>query len=428
MVRNNVCINSHPLGCAASVRRQIEYVKKVFGAPDAVNRPGGGAAAGPALALVIGCSTGYGLASRIAAAFGYGAATVGVSFEKPATESKPGTPGHYNNLAFEKEATEACLVSKTLNGDAFSDAMKKEVIDAVRETAAAAKIPPLIDLVIYSLASPVRTDPKDGIMYKSVIKPVGQAYSGKTIDMMSGKFITANADPATEEEIQNTVKVMGGEDWELWIDALDKAGVLAPSARTVAYTYIGPELSWAIYKNGTIGRAKEDLERACREINKKFAARATDGGQPARDSASRRAWISVNKALVTRASAVIPIIPFYVSCLFRVMKEMGLHEGCIEQISRLCRERLYFAEAAEDPAKVPVDSEGRIRIDDWEMREDVQKAVLARMDSVTEETIQTLTDIAGFRHDFLEAHGFDVAGVDYGADIDPSKIDSHTAS
>jgi enoyl-[acyl-carrier protein] reductase/trans-2-enoyl-CoA reductase (NAD+) len=214
---------------------------------------------------------------------------------------------------------------------------------------------------------------------------------------------------------------MGGEDWELWIDALDRAGLLAPSARTVAYTYIGPELSWAIYKNGTIGRAKQDLERACREINKKFAAR-TDAARDG-DSASRRAWISVNKALVTRASAVIPIIPFYVSCLFRVMKEMGLHEGCIEQITRLCRERLYGGEAAKDPAKVPVDGEGRIRIDDWEMREDVQKAVLALMGSVTEETVQTATDIEGFRHDFLEAHGFDVAGVDYGADIDPSGID-----
>jgi enoyl-[acyl-carrier protein] reductase/trans-2-enoyl-CoA reductase (NAD+) len=253
-----------------------------------------------------------------------------------------------------------------------------------------------------------------------VIKPIGQAYSGKTIDMMSEKFITASAEPATEEEIRSTIKVMGGEDWELWIDALDKAGLLAPSARTVAYTYIGPELSWAIYRKGTIGRAKDDLERACREINKKFAARA---GAQAGSAQGRRAWISVNKALVTRASAVIPIIPFYVSCLFKVMKEMGIHEGCIEQITRLYRERLYGGDAAKDPAKVPVDSEGRIRIDDWEMREDVQKAVLARMDSAVEETIQTVTDIAGFKHDFLEVHGFDVAGVDYGADIDPSRID-----
>jgi enoyl-[acyl-carrier protein] reductase/trans-2-enoyl-CoA reductase (NAD+) len=406
MVRNNVCINSHPLGCAASVRRQIEYVKKVFNAEAAP-------AAGPRLALVIGCSTGYGLASRIAAAFGYGAATVGVSFEKPATGSKPGTPGYYNNLAFEKEATESCLVSKSLNGDAFSDAMKNETVEAVRETAAAAKRPPLVDLVVYSLASPVRTDPKNGVMYKSVIKPIGQSYTGKTIDMMSGKFITAGADPASEEEIGSTVKVMGGEDWELWIDALDRAGLLAPSARTVAYTYIGPELSWPIYKNGAIGRAKEDLERAGRSINERFRA----GGNP-----GRRAWVSVNKALVTRASAVIPIIPFYVSCLFKVMKEKGLHEGCIEQITRLFRDRLYSPDAAGDPAKVPVDSEGRIRIDDLEMREDVQRETAERMRKTTEANIFEMSDIAGFKHDFLEAHGFDVPGINYDEDVDPSAI------
>jgi enoyl-[acyl-carrier protein] reductase/trans-2-enoyl-CoA reductase (NAD+) len=411
MVRNNICINSHPAGCAVSVMRQIEYVKKAFAAP-----PDAGA---PKLALVIGCSTGYGLASRIAAAFGCGAATVGISFEKPATESKPGTPGFYNNLAFEKNAREAGLAAKTLNGDAFSAAMKDEAVAAIRETSAAAGLPPLVDLVIYSLASPVRTDPSDGVMYKSVIKPIGQSYSGKTIDMMSGKFINAGADPAPEEERRHTIKVMGGEDWELWIDALDRAGVLAPSARTVAYTYIGPQLSWAIYKNGTIGRAKEDLERAAREINKKFAA-ANSGAAGSDPANARRAWVSVNKALVTRASAVIPIIPFYVSSLFKVMKEKGLHEGCIEQITRLYQERLYCA--AADPDKVQVDGEGRIRIDDREMREDVQRETAARMESASEETLQSLTDIAGFRHDFLEAHGFDVPGVDYEADVDPAGI------
>jgi enoyl-[acyl-carrier protein] reductase/trans-2-enoyl-CoA reductase (NAD+) len=402
MVRNNICINSHPAGCAASVRRQIEYAKKALCANSGK--------AGPKLALVIGCSTGYGLASRIAAAFGYGAATVGISFEKPGTETKPGTPGFYNNLTFDKDAAGAGLVSKTLDGDAFSGAMKDEAVKAIRETAAAAKLPARIDLVIYSLASPVRTDPKDGVMYKSVIKPIGQSYSGKTIDMMSGRFITASAEPATDEEIRHTIKVMGGEDWELWIDALHEAGVLAPSARTVAYTYIGPELSWAIYKNGTIGRAKEDLERASEEINKTLAAN------------SGRAWVSVNKALVTRASAVIPIIPFYMSCLFKVMKEKGLHEGCIEQIVRLYKDRLY-AEGRADPAKVPVDGLGRIRIDDWEMRDDVQRAVVERMHSATEETVQSLADIEGFKHDFLEVHGFDVAGVDYDAEVDPSGAD-----
>jgi enoyl-[acyl-carrier protein] reductase/trans-2-enoyl-CoA reductase (NAD+) len=401
MVRNNICINSHPAGCAASTRRQIAYARQTLGAIAA------NSGTGPKLALVIGCSTGYGLASRIAAAFGYGAATVGVSFEKPASGSKPGTPGYYNNLVFDTEAARAGLASKTLDGDAFSAAMKEQAAAAIAETAAAAKLPAQADLVIYSLASPVRTDPADGIQYKSVIKPIGQSYSGRTIDMMSGAFITASAEPANDEEIRHTVKVMGGEDWELWIDALNKAGVLAPGARTVAYTYIGPELSWAIYKNGTIGRAKADLERACREINKKMSP---NGGH---------AWVSVNKALVTRASAVIPIIPFYVSCLFKVMKEMGLHEGCIEQIARLYRDRLYAA-GCEDPAKVPVDGEGRIRIDDWEMRDDVQAEVNKRMAAAAEENVATLADVAGFKHDFLEVHGFDVAGVDYDADVDPS--------
>jgi enoyl-[acyl-carrier protein] reductase/trans-2-enoyl-CoA reductase (NAD+) len=400
MVRNNICINSHPAGCAASVRKQIEYVKKTM-------TPNGRT---PKLALVIGCSTGYGLASRIAAAFGCRAATIGVSFEKAGTETKPGTPGFYNNLTFDKEAAKAGLYSKTLDGDAFSDAMKDQTVQAIQEAAAAVNLPAKVDLVIYSLASPVRTDPKDGVMYKSVVKPIGGVYSGKTIDMMTGKFITASAEPASEEEIRQTVKVMGGEDWELWMDALDKAGVLAPGVRAVAYTYIGPELSWAIYKNGAIGKAKEDLERAGREISKKLAAH---GGH---------AWISVNKALVTRSSAVIPIIPFYVSCLFKVMKEKGLHEGCIEQIVRLYKDRLY-AEGSEESAKVLVDNEGRIRIDDWEMRDDVQQATVERMNAVTEENITALTDIEGFKHDFLEVHGFDVAGVDYNADVDPSGKD-----
>jgi enoyl-[acyl-carrier protein] reductase/trans-2-enoyl-CoA reductase (NAD+) len=410
MVRNNICINSHPRGCAEVVRRQIRHVRDTLaGGKDPAAARSAAPPGSPKLALIIGCSTGYGLASRIAAAFGYGAVTVGVSFEKPATETKPGTPGYYNNLTFDAEAAAAGLVSKTLDGDAYSDAMKAETVRAVKEAAAQAGIPAQIDLVIYSLASPVRTDPKTGVMYKSVIKPIGQSYSGKTIDMMTGKFIVSGAEPASEEEIQNTIKVMGGEDWELWAAALSDAGLLAPAARTVAYTYIGPELSWAIYKNGTIGRAKEDLERAARNINKTYSPKL-------------HAWISVNKALVTRASAVIPIIPFYVSCLFKVMKEQGLHEGCIEQIVRLYRDRLFSPEGIRDAAKVPVDGEGRIRIDDLEMREDVQRAVQERMESATEETIFSAADVEGFKHDFLEAHGFDVAGVDYDADVDPASI------
>jgi enoyl-[acyl-carrier protein] reductase/trans-2-enoyl-CoA reductase (NAD+) len=402
MIRNNICINSHPAGCVRVVKNQIGHVKKSFAGGDDPAPAGT-----PRLVLVLGCSTGYGLASRIAAAFGYGAATVGVSFEKPGSATKPGTPGWYNNLAFDREAAAAALAAKTLDGDAFSDGIKTEAAGALREAAAAAGIPPKLDLIVYSLASPVRTDPKTGIMYRSVIKPIGKAYSGATLDMMTGKIGAASVEKATEEEIANTIKVMGGEDWELWIRALDAEGLLTPSTRTVAYTYLGPELSWEIYKNGTIGRAKQDLERAAAAINQ---------------SGKARAWISVNKALVTRASAVIPIIPFYVSCLFKVMKERGLHEGCIEQILRLYKDRLYTGESALDPAKVPVDGDGRIRIDDREMREDVQKETLDRMDKVTEENVRDLTDVEGFKHDFLEAHGFDVEGINYEDDVDPSGI------
>jgi len=402
MVRNNICLNSHPEGCAASVKRQIEYAKKTLGkVPNNM---------APKLVLVIGCSNGYGLASRIAAAFGYGAITIGVSREKPASKNHTATPGSYNNLAFDQEAEKAGLIAKTLKGNAFLGEMKAETAKAVREVAAAANIPAKIDLIVYSLASPVRTCPRTGIQYKSAIKPVGETFSGKTLNVMNGTFNTVQAEPATEEEIYNTVKVMGGEDWEYWIEALDKEGLLSPKSRTVAYSYLGPEHSWPIYKNGTIGKAKEDLERSCEEINKTYAAKGKIAG----------AWVSVNKALVTRSSAVIPIIPLYISCLFKVMKDMGLHEGCIEQIVRLYRDRLYAAESG-DPEMVPVDRKGRIRIDDWEMREDVQKAVMAKMSAVTEANVQTETDVAGFKHDFLEAHGFDVSGVDYDVDVDLEK-------
>ena len=386
MIRNNICLNAHPEGCAAGVRKQIEYAKKNLSAT----------ANTPKLALIVGCSVGYGLASRICAGFGYGAVTVGLSFENEPSEKRVGTPGYYNNVTFDKEATKAGIVSVSLNGDAFSNEMKSKTAEAVKQAAAKAGIPAKIDLFIYSLASPVRTDPKDGVMYRSAIKPIGAAFSGKTLNMMDGTFSPTEVEPATEEEIFNTVKVMGGEDWELWMDALDKEGLLSPATRAVSYTYIGPESSWAIYKNGTIGKAKEDLERACNEINKKYSGKING------------AWVSVNKALVTRSSAVIPTIPLYITCLFRVMKDMGLHEGCIEQIARLYRDRLCTADN-----KVPVDNVNRIRIDDWEMRDDVQKAVMDRMKIVTPENVFVETDIAGFKHDFLEAHGFDVEGVDY---------------
>jgi len=391
MIRNNICLNAHPAGCAANVRKQIEYAKKNLSKT----------ANAPKLALVVGCSNGYGLASRICAGFGYRAVTVGLSYENEPSEKRSGTPGFYNNETFDREAAAEGLVSISLNGDAFSGETKAAAVLAIKQAAAKAGIPAKVDLFVYSLASPVRTDPKTGVMYKSVIKPIGRPFSGKTLNMMDGTINIIETEPATEEEIFNTVKVMGGEDWELWMDALDSEGLLCPQTHTVAYTYIGPELSWAIYKNGTIGNAKEDLERACREINKKFAEQKKICG----------AWISVNKALVTRSSAVIPIISFYISALFKVMKDMGLHEGCIGQIVRLCRDRLYTADGI-----VPTDSENRIRIDDWEMRDDVQKTVAERMKIVTPENVFTETDIAGFKHDFMEAHGFDIDGVDYNAD------------
>ncbi|MDR0502542.1 MAG: trans-2-enoyl-CoA reductase family protein [Treponema sp.] len=392
MIRNNICLNSNPEGCARILQKQVEYVKGNFTVADKTG-------AVPGLALVIGCSNGYGLASRIAAAFGYGAATVGVSLEKGPTGKHCATTGFYNNAAFDREAEKAGLVSVSLNGDAYSDQCKAETVQAVRKAAEMAGFggSAKIDLIVYSLASPVRTDPKTGVMYKSVIKPVGAAFSGKTLSMMDGTFSITETEPASEEEIFNTVKVMGGEDWELWMDCLDKENLLSPQTRAVAYTYIGPQLSWAIYKNGTIGKAKEDLERACRGINAKFTAAGKIRG----------AWVSVNKALVTRSSAVIPIIPFYVSCLYKVMKEKNLHENCIEQITRLYRGRLYTAEGT-----TPTDSEGRIRLDDWEMREDVQKEVTERMSAATAENVFTLTDIEGFKRDFLEAHGFDAPGLE----------------
>lgn len=411
MIRNNICLNSHPQGCATMVRNQINYVREhLAGGKSPLEARKAAVPGAPKLALVLGCSTGYGLASRIGVAFGYGAATVGVSFEKAGTATKSGTPGWYDNLAFDAEAAKAGLISKTLDGDAFSNDMKAQVIATLKDVAAQAGMAPQVDLIVYSLASPVRTDPRDGIMYRSVIKPIGAAYSGKTMDMLTGKITIASADPATEEEIAHTVKVMGGEDWELWIDALDAAGLLSPRVRTVAYTYLGPELSWAIYKNGTIGRAKEHLEKTSHILHDRLSK---TGGA---------AWVSVNKALVTRASAVIPIIPLYISSLFKVMKEKGIHEGCIEQLTRLYRDRLYTAAAAQDAKKVSVDSERRIRIDDWEMREDVQRETKERMDKINEENLFQLADVEGFKHDFLEAHGFDVPGVDYEADVDPSGI------
>ena len=397
MIRSNICINAHPIGCAKETEHQINYVIEQKAKRNTKSAKEGGK--GPALVLVLGCSTGYGLASRITAAFEYGADTIGVSFEKEASETRGGTPGWYNNLAFDKAAKKAGLTSVTINADAFAHETRAAVIEEIK------KLGKTVDLVVYSLASPVRVDPDTKEMYKSVIKPIGNVYSGTTVDMMTGKMTQASTEPANEEEIANTVKVMGGADWALWIKALAEAGVLSQGVRTVAYSYIGPKLSHAIYRDGTIGEAKKDLEATALNLNDQLSSAL--GGA---------AFVSENKGLVTRSSAVIPIISLYLSIMFKVMKEKGTHEGCIEQMERLFAERLYTGEnsAAGTP---PTDSEHRIRIDDWEMAEDVQAEIAKRMAVVTEENLSELADMEGYKHDFLAINGFDVTGVDYEADV-----------
>ena len=397
MIRSNICINAHPVGCARETENQIAYVKAKKSERGIKTAAEGGK--GPKNVLVLGCSTGYGLASRIAAAFEYGADTIGVSFEKAATETKGGTPGWYNNEAFDRAAKKAGLVSKTFSADAFSHETRKLVIDEAK------KLGKKFDLVIYSLASPVRTDPDTGVLYKSVIKPQGKPYSGMAIDILTDSLKESSAEPATEQEVADTVKVMGGDDWRIWIKHLMDAGVLADGCRTLAYSYIGPELSHAIYRDGAIGQAKKDLEQAGLDLDKEMNAAL--GGN---------AYVSINKGLVTRSSAVIPIISLYLSILFKVMKEKGTHEGCIEQMERLFAERLYTG-ADNSAGTVPVDSEHRIRIDDWELEPDVQKEVEKRMAAVTNENLAELGDLAGYKHDFLATNGFDVDGVDYTRDV-----------
>ena len=402
MIRSNICINAHPVGCAKETENQIAYAKAKKTERGIKSVTEGGK--GPKNVLVLGCSTGYGLASRIVAAFEYGADTIGVSFEKAATETKGGTPGWYNNQAFDRAAKKAGLVSETFSADAFSHETRKLVIDEAK------KLGKKFDLVIYSLASPVRTDPDTGVLYKSVIKPQGKPYSGMAIDILTDSLKESSAEPATEQEVADTVKVMGGDDWRIWIKQLMDAGVLADGCRTLAYSYIGPELSHAIYRDGAIGQAKKNLEQAGLDLDKELSAAL--GGN---------AYVSINKGLVTRSSAVIPIISLYLSILFKVMKEKGTHEGCIEQMERLFAERLYTG-ADNSAGTVPVDGEHRIRIDDWELEPDVQKEVEKRMAAVTNENLAELGDLAGYKHDFLATNGFDVAGVDYTSDV--TKMDS----
>ncbi len=381
-VRGFVCVTAHPDGCAAHVRQQVEYVRAKGALPG-----------GPKRVLVIGASTGYGLASRIVPAFGAGAATLGVFFEKPGEEGRTGSAGWYNSVAFEREAKAAGLYARSINGDAFSDAVKQQVVEAIRADLGQ------VDAVVYSLASPRRAHPKTGAVHKSTLKPLGSAYTAKTVDTDRGVVSEVTLEPASEQEVADTVAVMGGEDWEMWIQALSEGGVLAPDAVTVAYSYIGPDLTWAIYRNGTIGKAKEDLEAAAGRLTAKMAA---SGG---------RALVSVNKALVTQASSAIPVVPLYISLLYKVMKPMGLHEGCIEQIYRLFEGRIS--------AGAELDAEGRIRLDDWEMKPEVQAAVAGLWPQVTTENLGSVSDIAGYREEFLRLFGFGLPGVNYEAESDP---------
>jgi enoyl-[acyl-carrier protein] reductase/trans-2-enoyl-CoA reductase (NAD+) len=381
-VRGFICTTAHPVGCAKHVAEQIAVVK---------NR--GHIANGPKKVLVIGSSTGYGLSSRIAAAFGSNASTIGVFFEKPAETDKCGTAGWYNSAAFENEARAAGLYARSFNGDAFSDAMKAEVIAAVKSDLGQ------VDCVVYSLASPRRTDPKTGEVYKSVLKPIGQSYTNRNLNTSTGVVDEITIQPAEGDDVAQTVAVMGGEDWQMWIDALLAEGLLAKGVQTVAYSYIGPEITWPIYKNGTIGRAKEDLERVQRELDTKL--KPLDG----------KAWVSVNKALVTQASSAIPVVPLYISLLYKVMKADGTHEDCIEQMDRLFRDRLYNGNPQPDEV-------GRIRIDDWEMAPAVQKLVDQRWTEVNTDNLREIADFDGYQAGFLKLFGFGLNGVDYTADVD----------
>jgi enoyl-[acyl-carrier protein] reductase/trans-2-enoyl-CoA reductase (NAD+) len=380
-VRGFICTNAHPKGCAANVKQQIDYIKQQ-----------GVIANGPKRVLVIGASTGYGLASRITAAFGCGAKTLGIFFEKEPDAKRTGTAGWYNSAAFYQYATAEGLYAKQINGDAFSDEIKQKTIDTIKADMGQ------VDLVVYSLASPRRQHPKTGVIYNSVLKPIGQAVTQRGVNTDKQIVEEVTLPQATEEEITNTVAVMGGEDWQMWIDALLEAGVLADGAQTTAYTYLGEKLTWDIYWNGTIGAAKKDLDRSRALIDSKLVA------------IHGKSYVSVLKALVTQASAAIPIMPLYLSLLYKIMKEKGGHEGCIEQINRLFREALY------NPAR-QLDAEGRLRVDDKELRPEIQDAVAELWSVVDTENLYELTDFQGYKDEFLKLFGFGFSSVNYDEDL-----------
>ncbi|UNY99415.1 trans-2-enoyl-CoA reductase family protein [Zhouia spongiae] len=382
-MRGFICLTSHPVGCEKNVLNQIEYTRNQ------------GAIAGPKKVLVIGASTGFGLASRITSAFGANASTVGVFFEKPPSKGKTATPGWYNSAAFQKEALKSGIYAKSINGDAFSDEIKQKTIALIKKDLGK------VDLVIYSLASPVRTNPKTGVTHRSVLKPIGQTFSNKTVDFHTGIVSNVTIEPCSETDIENTVEVMGGEDWKMWMESLMEADALSDGAMTLAYSYIGPQVTEAVYRKGTIGKAKDHLEATAFEIADMLK------------HINGNAFVSVNKALVTQASSAIPVIPLYISLLYKTMKEKEIHEGCIEQINRLFRERLYTTSR-----EIPLDEAGRIRIDDWEMREDVQNKITELWEQADTSTLSDIGDLNGYKSDFLNLFGFGLEGVDYLEDTD----------
>ena len=383
--RGFICTTTHPAGCYNNVADQIAVTSAALGE-----------LAGPKKVLVIGASSGYGLAARITAAFGYKAATLGVFFEKPATETKPGTAGWYNSWAFEEQAKKAGLYARSINGDAFSDEVRALAIDAIKQDLGE------VDLVIYSLASPVRKLPDTGEVKRSVLKPIGEVYKSTAIDTNKDQIIHAEVEPATEEEIADTIKVMGGEDWELWMAALDNAGVLAKGVKTVAFSYIGTQMTWPIYWHGALGKAKEDLDRAAHALGEKLGSKYHG-----------TANVAVLKSVVTQASAAIPVMPLYIALVYKVMKEKGLHEGTIEQLNRLFTEQLYRT----DGKAAEVDDAGRLRMDNKELRDDVQAECKQLWEVVNNDNLFQLTDYQGYKHEFLKLFGFERADVDYEADI-----------
>ncbi|MBY5922147.1 enoyl-ACP reductase FabV [Ferrimonas balearica] len=385
-IRGFICTTTHPVGCEKNVRDQIAYTQSQ-----------GAIANAPKRVLVVGSSSGYGLASRVVSAFGGGAATIGVFFEKPASEKKPGTAGWYNAAAFDKAAHEAGLYAKSINGDAFSHQAKQKAIELIKEDLGQ------VDLVVYSLASPVRKMPESGELIRSSLKPMGQTYTATAVDTNKDTLFEASIEPANEQEVQDTVTVMGGQDWELWIQALSEAGVLAEGCRTVAYSYIGTEITWPIYWHGALGEAKKDLDRAAKALDDHLS------------SIGGAANVAVLKSVVTQASSAIPVMPLYIAMVFKKMREEGVHEGCIEQIFRMFNERLYKA----DGTAPQTDEENRLRLDDLELQDHIQAHCKALWPQLTDENLKELTDYVEYKEEFLSLFGFGLEGVDYDADVDP---------